>query len=218
MAHHGYASLRFDFMGHGDSEGRFEDTSVKSRLYDINSAINYLKMKIPDVTEISLIGLRFGATLALLAGDSNPDVSRIVLWEPIFNCQSYLQEILRSNLATQNAVYKEIRYTRKQLVESLAQGKTISFEGYEISYPFYSEASAINLLTHDIHNKNKILVIQITRVKKDISKAHRSFIERMKNVEHRIVVDEPFWKETKKYCPKADHLYETTKNWLVENE
>ena len=32
----GYPVLRFDFMGHGDSEGNFVDATVKTRLSDIS--------------------------------------------------------------------------------------------------------------------------------------------------------------------------------------
>lgn len=218
MALSGYASLRFDYKGHGDSEGKFEDSSVKSRLSDIESAIIWLKNEMPDILDICLCGLRFGATLALLAAENNPDIQKVVLWEPIVNGEKYLQEVLRSNLATQNAVYKEIRYTRKQLVESLSKGETINYEGYEISYPFYTEASGIDLLSQDYRSGIRKLVVQIARVKKDISKDHKKLLEKMPNVDHRSVVEEPFWKEIKKYYPKADNLYETTKNWLIEDE
>lgn len=35
--------FRFDFYGHGESDGKFEDITTKELIDDIISAINYLK-------------------------------------------------------------------------------------------------------------------------------------------------------------------------------
>jgi putative redox protein len=42
LAEHGYAVLRFDFTGLGDSEGNFSSTTFSSTQDDLDSAINFL--------------------------------------------------------------------------------------------------------------------------------------------------------------------------------
>jgi pimeloyl-ACP methyl ester carboxylesterase len=47
----------------------------------------------------SLVGLRFGATLAFLAASKRADIDRIVLWDPIVNGRAYLGELAERHRA-----------------------------------------------------------------------------------------------------------------------
>jgi pimeloyl-ACP methyl ester carboxylesterase len=94
---------------------------------------------------IGLLGLRFGATLAALAAERSPKVGKLVLWEPIVDGAKYMQEMLRINLTTQSAVYKEIRHNREALVRMMRDGATVNIDGYELAYPCYEQATAVNL-------------------------------------------------------------------------
>ena len=73
MAHRGYFVLRFDYMGHGDSEGDFEDSTIESRLSDIKCAVRTLKEKTKNGATVGLLGLRLGATLAALVAENETD-------------------------------------------------------------------------------------------------------------------------------------------------
>ena len=37
------ASVRFDFNGHGDSDGKFENMTVLNEIEDANAILNYVK-------------------------------------------------------------------------------------------------------------------------------------------------------------------------------
>lgn len=64
----GIASLRFDFNGHGDSEGRFEDMTIPNEIADAQHVYDYAKA-LPWVTSISLLGHSQGGVVAgMLAG------------------------------------------------------------------------------------------------------------------------------------------------------
>ena len=64
----GLATLRFDFNGHGDSEGRFRDMTVYNEIEDAAAVLQYA-MTLPDVTEIYLLGHSQGGVVAgMLAG------------------------------------------------------------------------------------------------------------------------------------------------------
>lgn len=59
FAEKGYRSLSFDYTGRGESEGKFEDTTLSVNLEDIESALNFLD------NEVIIIGNSFGAQSAL---------------------------------------------------------------------------------------------------------------------------------------------------------
>ena len=59
----GIASLRFDFNGHGKSEGRFQDMTVPNEIEDAKKVYNYA-VKIPGVTSVSLAGHSQGGVVA----------------------------------------------------------------------------------------------------------------------------------------------------------
>jgi uncharacterized protein len=64
LATEGYATLRFDLRGMGDSEGNIR--SFETVTEDISAAISLLQKKIPTVKTVTLWGLCDGASAALL--------------------------------------------------------------------------------------------------------------------------------------------------------
>ena len=137
--------LRFDYRGHGDSDGEFQDISLDDQLSDIYKAVDTLTDKYPDINEIGLIGLRYGATLASIAAESNKKIKNLVLWDPILNLEDYLQELLRVNLTTQMVLHGKIISNRDELTKQILSGESVNIDGYEISKSLYQSAKNINL-------------------------------------------------------------------------
>ena len=78
----GLATLRFDFNGHGQSEGRFRDMTVFSEIEDAAAFLQYA-MTLPDVTEIYLLGHSQGGVVAgMLAGYYHDAVKKLVMLTP----------------------------------------------------------------------------------------------------------------------------------------
>ena len=214
LARRGDPVLRFDFMGNGDSEGKFEDADVELWLSDIGRALQTLKEKVPGVRSVGLIGLRLGATLAALAAD-RIDVSRLILWDPIIDGNQYMQEILRSNLMTQTAIFKEIQKDRRRLIQDMMEGKTVNADGYEISWKLYEGISDIRLNERINQYGNRCLIVQVDSRGGPI----REKIMNLGNkIAHSSVVnvrEEPFWREIKTYNGKAENLCRTTLEWMA---
>ena len=64
----GIASIRFDFNGHGESDGDFSDMTVLNEIEDAKKVYNYVR-KLPNVTSISIAGHSQGGVVAsMLAG------------------------------------------------------------------------------------------------------------------------------------------------------
>lgn len=88
----GFPVLRFDYYGCGDSDGEDTDGHVDQWISDIAMAIDELK-EIASVSQISLVGLRLGASLNLLIASEKKEVNSLVLWEPILDGKSYLEKL-----------------------------------------------------------------------------------------------------------------------------
>ncbi|MCX6818992.1 MAG: alpha/beta fold hydrolase [Candidatus Aenigmarchaeota archaeon] len=61
----GISTLRFDFFGHGESEGRLEDLTISRAVDDIMSAIALLKKR--GYSKFGLVGSSFGGAASILA-------------------------------------------------------------------------------------------------------------------------------------------------------
>jgi putative redox protein len=72
----GYAVLRFDFTGLGESEGDFSDTSVTSNVSDIAAAASYLADR--GFERLALVGHSLGGAATLLAAADIPGAEAVV--------------------------------------------------------------------------------------------------------------------------------------------
>lgn len=76
------AVLRFDFMGHGRSQGKFEDMTVPKELEDAEAALAYAET-LPWVAGISLLGHSQGGVVAgMTAGRFPEKICSLVLMAP----------------------------------------------------------------------------------------------------------------------------------------
>ncbi len=117
----GYHVMRFDYYGAGDSLGDDEEANVSRWKQDIQSAADELKAR-SGHQSISMIGFRFGATLAALAMPDN--VENLVLWEPVINGKSYVEQLFSKYRST----LSHLNYIRKH--EAKAQSEEIIGFGF----------------------------------------------------------------------------------------
>ncbi len=213
LAARGYHVLRFDYMGHGDSDGDFEHVSITSQLGDVGCAAARLKEEIGPAGRIGLIGLRLGALLSAVHASDDPSVERLILWDPVTDGARYMQEVLLANLATQAVGQREIRSTREDLVAQMAAGKTVNIEGYELSHRFYEEASALQL-PGSAAFANPCLIVQIGRGNQPPKANLVALRDAYPAAELVTCVEEPFWKEIKTFYPSAPRLFDATLTWL----
>ena len=206
--------LRFDMTGNGDSEGEFSAASVETMLSDIDCATRLLERSSGITQGIGLLGLRFGATLAALAAERSPKIGRLVLWEPIVDGGKYMQELLRINLTTQTAVYKEIRHNREALVQMMREGTTVNIDGYELAYPCYEQATAVNLKEERKRFAGPSLIVQVGKEGQPLHSDLKALQETFPVAELQGVVEEPFWKEIKRWYRVAPNLFERTLAWI----
>lgn len=89
----GFASLRFDYDGTGDSAGSDEDPGrVDAWIRSIELAGEALR-KIAGVENLVLVGVRAGALLAAEASRRLPGVKALALHAPVQSARAYLREL-----------------------------------------------------------------------------------------------------------------------------
>ena len=71
----GYPVLRFDYRGNGDSSGLFEESTLDTMIADVETAIACVRQATKR-SAISLLGLRFGATIASLVAELSPTMKK----------------------------------------------------------------------------------------------------------------------------------------------
>lgn len=95
----GYAALRFDYRGTGDSWGDGADATIDQWLEDIAVAADELR-RASAVDKLVLIGLRLGATLAALATARGVVRARhLIAWDPVVRGAGYLAELTAQHRA-----------------------------------------------------------------------------------------------------------------------
>ena len=83
LAMHGIASVRFDFNGHGESEGKFEDMTVPNEIEDAKHIIEYVR-DLRYVSSVALVGhSQGGVVTAMTAGElGSDDIAAVALMAP----------------------------------------------------------------------------------------------------------------------------------------
>lgn len=217
LAKQGYYSLRFDYRGHGDSDCRFEDATIQTRIQDIQQAVSTIRKETP-IERIGVLGLRLGATLSVLASEKG-ETDFLILWEPILEGEKYIQQCLRSNLATQMAIHRKIIRTREQLVEDLNNGTHVNIDGYLVSNDFYQQIIEIDLNNRQLFPKLPILFCKIEKIARPTLTPDQELLKSNFEGTHllscyKTIQENAFWGELKIYFQRAENLFKETVKWL----
>lgn len=120
------ATFRFDFYGHGESEGKFENITITEAADDVLNAISFLRNL--GYGSIGLIGASFGGLAALIAAAKTNQLSVLCLICPVSN---YIEKW-------------KIDRTRKGLLAWKKNGFLIhtnrAGEKFKLNYTFFSDA------------------------------------------------------------------------------
>lgn len=149
----GHHVLRFDYYGTGDSGGDTTAGSSKQWLADIKTAVEELKDN-ANVSSVSLVGLRFGATLAWQYAEQFDDVDEVVLWDPVLDGDAYVAEMLAAD-----AVYEPGKNHVVNMNRKVANGETVGIMGYELTADLRDDLTAINFTDRLYEGKGKAFIL-----------------------------------------------------------
>lgn len=155
MAEQGIASLRIDFRGSGDSDGKWEDTTFSRQIEDANAAIKWLKNN-PQVNtaKIGVLGWSQGGLIASHVAKFNPEVSSVVLWAPVTHPYMTYSNLMGTDLvleATNSDPEKKFSATTPWGNHTTLKGK------------FFKEVLTMNPIGAIASYKGPLLVIRGTQ-------------------------------------------------------
>lgn len=98
LAENGFASLRIDFRGSGQSidEMGFEETTFSGQVSDASAAIEWLDDH-KKIGPIGVLGLSQGGLVGAITADIHKEVRSLVLWSPVANPVDTYKLILGSD-------------------------------------------------------------------------------------------------------------------------
>jgi pimeloyl-ACP methyl ester carboxylesterase len=183
LAKEGTAVLRFDYTGAGDSAGDNEAGDVETWLGDVGAAVDEARRG-AGVSRVTLLGLRFGATLAALAAAARDDVERLVLWEPVEQGASYLEAGRAEQLAWADLYASWRRLSRAEVEDP----------GDEILGTRVTDAMRASIEGVDLGTLSRapgdVLLIERT-----VSEADRLRGVRGARVRHEVLAEAEVWKQ-----------------------
>lgn len=138
LADSGFPVLRFDYSATGDSAGNTEECRLEQWLQDIETAISELK-DLSAASKVSIVGLRFGATLAALISQ-RAQINKLVLWDPVVDGKSYIQNMKDMH----NAYVKQHLQEVRQPIQKLLLNNNEYF-GFKLPNTILSSISEVDL-------------------------------------------------------------------------
>ena len=210
----GYAVLRFDYRGCGDSSGEFESYSVPDWLADIEAASVFLKAHAAGPST-GMLGLRLGAPLGLKASAGKGLFDFALLWEPVLQGREYVEQELRRKLMKEMMTFGRSQASRDFLIQELAAGKTIDFDGHPVTPALYRDLGGVGLagLQAPLPRKGLVLAIGSSeRPSPALLQAGEALRGAGMDCEVRALREQPFWNLVGLVsCPA---LIRETREWL----
>ena len=195
------STLRFDFFGHGESDGKFEDLTISKAVDDVLKAIEFLKEK--GYKKIGLVGDSFGGISSINAAAKTNDLYVLGLISPVSN---YVDKILAQPEWYDHDTWKKQGYT---YYKNEIYGNTI-----RLNYGFFEDAKNNNgyeaakkikiptLIVHGDEDKS----VPVEQSKKTASLIENCRLEIIKGCDHYYTKPED-----------PDKLTTLITNFIVEN-
>lgn len=213
VASRGLWAMRFDLHGCGDSEGEWEDATIASWLGDVRAACAFARAQ-SGVERVILCGLRFGATLAAMAG-ALEGPAPLALLQPVVKGANYAMDVLRAYLAGEMVLTKKAGVTREALIERLRAGETVNVFGYHLTAAQFDDIRNIDLSTMLAGYPARSLVVDV--VKTPTARASNelaALTATMGATLVRAVEPQPLYVEGKVHLTRAEQVELALLGWL----
>lgn len=174
----GFAVLRFDFTGLGESEGDFTETNVTTNVEDLEAAARYMQNE--GFGPCCMVGHSLGGTAVLLAAHRMPEVRAVVVIA-----------------APATAAHVRRNFAKTKVEEALASGRVrveIAGRPFDLSAEFFQDLERHDSLDHITSLGRPLLVVHPAADRiVDIEEGEKIF----------AAAKQPRWFVT---LPEANHL------------
>lgn len=177
LRENGFAVFRFDFNGHGQSEGSSINTTIKKELEDLDAALEEVKRK--GYREVGLLGTSFGGSIAVLYLPKHPTTFKcLCLWNPVLDYDhSFLHPFLPWLKDQEQRILKDFKEKGWSVIGSskFKIGKGL-FDEMRSLFP-YRELGKILIPTMIIHgDKDTIIPYEDSKLYANNIKGPHEFI------------------------------------------
>lgn len=152
LAEQGYASLRIDFRGSGESIGTFTfaDTTFSSQISDARAAIDFLSRQ-PQVDHkrIAILGLSQGGLVGATVAAADSQVKSLILWSPVAVPSQTFGDLLG-----REAITKGLASKGKAISVTVPWGLSV-----ELKTKFFEDLFRINPIAEITRYNRPLLVV-----------------------------------------------------------
>lgn len=186
----GYGFLSLDLTGTGDSSGDFADARWATWQDDARAGLAWLK----DRTGLTpaLMGLRAGALLAASLQKPAP----LILWQPVGNGETMLNQFLRIRVAAALTGNAE-KETTKDLRAMWQAGDSVEVAGYEIDPALAAGLDTLRLADMMAPNDTPVIWVETGDEERGPNPASQRVIdawsEKGANIRTCLCPGDPFW-------------------------
>lgn len=207
LANAGFAALRFDHRGYGDSSGEFERFTVSHWIEDIEWLAKFIRGRLPEVPLI-IGGLRLGATLAALSSE-RVYADGLMLWQPIVSGERFVQlNMARMKLQRQLIAYESGEHGRSDEAHAASCGADESsaqsadedvftdFNGYLITKRLHEQLCSIDLTNVELPREANCLLVQIsgsTKLGGELAKLDKHLRSSLQRYGVLAIREQPIW-------------------------
>jgi len=138
LAKHGIATLRFDFIGSGESDGEFSDMTFLRELEQANLVLDYAHT-LKGFSHLTIAGFSMGGAVAAMLSSKRKDFDQLLLWSPAGNMANIAQSCFEQNRILDNG--------------------NVDLTGIELSREFYNELQSLDLYQHIEHFTKPVCII-----------------------------------------------------------
>lgn len=208
----GFNVMTFDYRGCGDSEGDAVSCTADHWVTDVLAAARFAA-EMTGCTQVGLLGLRFGASLAVKAMSASPSrFTFAALWAPVISGRVYVDRELRKKLAKEMATFGKSSAKRSLLIEKLESGESVDFDGHCLSAELYRTLSGFDLMDIAPSVPARLLVVSVSHSLRQPSDDAR-LVSAFHAADSRVVALQPFWNLIG-YTDTAP-LREATLEWIA---
>jgi pimeloyl-ACP methyl ester carboxylesterase len=138
LARAGFPCIRFDWYGVGDSSGDIRDACFSRWCGDAAAAAQELRDAC-GVRRLSLVGLRFGARIALSAASAIKPAS-LVLWDPVVDGRAYVEQLRTLHRAL---LVDPVRYWMPRSPAGERSGSPTELVGFDLGAELVRDLEAV---------------------------------------------------------------------------
>lgn len=183
---HEISTFRFDFFGHGESEGDLEDISISEAVDDILNSISFLKER--GHSRIGLFGSSFGGISSIITASVSDDLFVLALKSPVSN-----YEELESERVGEEGIkrWRDKGYFRVEIFDGRELMLKYSFFEDFKNNDGFKAANKIKIPTLIVHG-DKDESVPIEQSKKTASLIEKCRLEIIEGADHRYSKPEHF--------------------------